>query len=44
MRVRELIDMVKAIQRLEYPDDEEWFYDVQTMDQFIELLEGWDEE
>ncbi len=43
MRVRDLIDMVKVIQRLEYPDDEEWFYDVQTMDQFIELLEDLEE-
>ena len=32
-------DMIKAIQRTEYPDNEEWFYDVQTIDQFIELLE-----
>ena len=34
-----IIDMINAIQKAEYPDDEEWFFDVQTVEQLIELLE-----
>ena len=34
-----IIDMINAIQKAEYSDDEEWFFDVQTVEQLIELLE-----
>lgn len=30
---------IEALQRQEYPDEKEWFFDVQTVDQLIELLE-----
>jgi len=34
---------IEALQRQEYPDDKEWFFDLQTVDQLIEHLEDMDE-
>ena len=34
-----IMDMINLIQLSEYPDDEEWFFEVQTVEQLIELLE-----
>ena len=30
---------IEAFQRQEYPNDKDWFFDVQTVDQLIEALE-----
>jgi hypothetical protein len=34
-----VFDMINIIQQSEYPDEKEWFFDVQTVDQLMELLE-----
>jgi hypothetical protein len=30
---------IEALQRQEYADEKEWFFDVQTVDQLVEFLE-----
>ena len=30
---------IEALQRQEYANDEDWFFDIQTVDQLIETLE-----
>jgi hypothetical protein len=39
-----IFDMINAIQKAEYPDEKEWFFDVQTVDQLMELIEDLMEE
>lgn len=34
-----IILVIEAVQREEYPEDKEWFYQIQTVIQLIELLE-----